>query len=374
MHAERPEPVIKILSGRLAGASTPLRPGTPVYVGRGLRNDIVVRDPGMAKTRLRLQLDGRDGVADIDILEGEADLLGRRCDASSEIALPPFTPLRTGDVALAHGDEADAAGWARCAALMEHSPSAATASSAAEDRWAGARGWVEALARERWVRRWGGSLAAAALIGLGVVQIGLAYGFGPASTPARHLQTILADADYSGLELRHGSRSNEFIVSGFLDSETQRTRLVDEVAALDADIVMEVSTGDSMVRAVEDIFRLNDVPAEVSYAGHRRIRVTNAVATPEQIESLRTIAESDVPGLRRIEIDYTEPAEPEEGVPDDPSKRVATVVGGERGYVVTEDGARYFVGAMLPTGHRIVEIADGEVMVERDGVRTAYQF
>lgn len=372
MHAEQSDPVIRILTGRLAGASAPLRPGQPVYVGRGLRNDIVVRDPGMAKSRLRLRLDGEDGVADIDILSGQADLLGRSCDANTEITLPPFTPLWTGKVALAHGDAADAAGWERCAALVEHShPPAGTV---AEDRWTGVKGWVEALARERWVRSWGGSLAALALIGLGIMQIGLAYGFGPAATPSRQLQTILSEADYSGLQLRHGSRPNEFIVSGFLHSEAERARLIEDVAGLEADIVMEVQTGDSMVRAVEDIFRLNNVPASVSYAGNRRIRVRDAVATPEQIESLRTIAENDVPGLQRIDIDYTEPVEPEEGVPEDPSKRVATVVGGERGYVVTEDGARYFIGAMLPTGHRIVEIANGEVMVERDGVRTAYQF
>ena len=43
------------------------------------------------------------------------------------------------------------------------------------------------------------------------------------------------------------------------------------------------------------------------------------------------------------------------------------LVPGEPAYVVTVDGARYFVGAMLPSGHRIARIAPQQVVLERDG-------
>jgi type III secretion protein D len=46
---------------------------------------------------------------------------------------------------------------------------------------------------------------------------------------------------------------------------------------------------------------------------------------------------------------------------------VVNVVYGPQGYVVTADGARYFEGAFLPSGHRIARIADDEVQLERDG-------
>lgn len=368
----QPEHVLKILTGRLAASATPLVAGEDLYIGRGLRNDVVVRDRAVGETRLRLRLNGEDEVADVDVMAGLARLLGRDCQESTQVTLPPFTPLWMGQVALAHGDPADAGGWARCASLMEHEPPASPGGAA--ERWDGVKGWAAALTREKWVRRWGSIATASLLICLGLLQIGMAYGFRPAATPSRQLQSILSDSVYSGLELRHGSRSDEFIIAGFLPSESMRARLQNDVAALDADIVMEVQTGGSLVRAVEDIFRLNDVAADVTYAGARRVRVEGAVATADQIERLRTIAESDVPGLAAIEIDFTEPEPPEDTADADPSKRVATVVGGARGYVVTEDGARYFVGATLPTGHRIVEISDGEVLVERDGERTAYQF
>jgi type III secretion protein D len=57
-------------------------------------------------------------------------------------------------------------------------------------------------------------------------------------------------------------------------------------------------------------------------------------------------------------------------VPDDPGKRIASLVPGEPAYLVTADGSRYFVGALLPSGHRVLLIADKTVTVERDGQLT----
>jgi type III secretion protein D len=61
-------------------------------------------------------------------------------------------------------------------------------------------------------------------------------------------------------------------------------------------------------------------------------------------------------------------------VVDDPGKRIASLVPGDPAYLVTADGARYFVGAMLPTGHRVKEIASQRVTLERDGSQTTLNF
>ena len=50
---------------------------------------------------------------------------------------------------------------------------------------------------------------------------------------------------------------------------------------------------------------------------------------------------------------------------------IASVVPGNPAYLVTADGARYFVGAMLPTGHRITAISGQRVWLERNGEKTA---
>jgi type III secretion protein D len=61
-------------------------------------------------------------------------------------------------------------------------------------------------------------------------------------------------------------------------------------------------------------------------------------------------------------------------VVDDPNKRIASLVPGELAYLVTADGARYFIGAMLPTGHRITQIEHSRVTLERDGQRSTLTF
>jgi type III secretion protein D len=43
---------------------------------------------------------------------------------------------------------------------------------------------------------------------------------------------------------------------------------------------------------------------------------------------------------------------------------------GDPAYIVTADGARYFVGATLPSGHRITAITGQRVSLERAGQAT----
>jgi len=48
----------------------------------------------------------------------------------------------------------------------------------------------------------------------------------------------------------------------------------------------------------------------------------------------------------------------------DPDKQVTLVVAGVDGYLMTRDKSRYFIGSMLPSGHYIKKIEDGNVHVE----------
>jgi type III secretion protein D len=61
-------------------------------------------------------------------------------------------------------------------------------------------------------------------------------------------------------------------------------------------------------------------------------------------------------------------------VPADPGKRIASLVPGDTAYLVTADGARYFVGSMLPSGHRITAIGAQSVTLEHDGRESSLNF
>ena len=85
---------------------------------------------------------------------------------------------------------------------------------------------------------------------------------------------------------------------------------------------------------------------------------------------------TDVPGLKRIVLRDDMP--PPEDVPlkavADATKKVSTVVAGDPAYIQTVDGARYFPGAIMPSGHRLIGIAGNTVMLEKNGRQTQLKF
>jgi|GEM_PF-3171104 len=60
---------------------------------------------------------------------------------------------------------------------------------------------------------------------------------------------------------------------------------------------------------------------------------------------------------------------------NEPGKRIVTLVSqGALPHLVTADGGRYFVGATLPSGHRLAAVLPQAVVLERDGRETRIDF
>lgn len=368
---------LKVISGRLSGSAASLAPGVTLYVGRGLRNDIVLRDPSVKDARLKVVMEGP--FASVDVLRGRVELLGQDVAAPAALALPPFTPLWLGDIAVAYGNVGDAERWAQCEALAarRHARHAGTAQP---DPWAGVRGWAAALRRrarpEALLDRRGMVLLGVILVLAGVVEfggLGFAASWAAEASRTKRLDALLSEPVYADLS-QGTAPDGRLLIAGVLPTEAEKAQFEDAVRTLNVDAALDIATGESLAKAVEDVFRLNGVTVQAESDGGRRVRVTGAVADPERLQELRALAENDIPGLEALSISYRLPEEPAEALSNDPTKRVATVVGGPKGYVVTDDGSRYFVGATLPTGHRIISLGSGEMLVERDGARTAYRF
>jgi type III secretion protein D len=87
-------------------------------------------------------------------------------------------------------------------------------------------------------------------------------------------------------------------------------------------------------------------------------------------------ARRDVAGLRELVVrnEPPAPAPQDRPVADDPGKRVAAIVPGDSPYVATADGTRYFIGALLPTGHRVEAIEPHRVVLSRDGRESELDF
>ena len=123
------------------------------------------------------------------------------------------------------------------------------------------------------------------------------------------------------------------------------------------------------VAGVVDLFRLHGIKAQASLAPDGVLVLRTQERDLARVQAAAAAARRDIPRLPVLQLDNQPPAPA--AVPDDPAKRLVAVVDNtDSPYFVTADGSRYFSGALLPSGHRVVQIVERAVIVERDGQRT----
>jgi hypothetical protein len=133
------------------------------------------------------------------------------------------------------------------------------------------------------------------------------------------------------------------------------------------------SSSDLAAGAVE-VFRLHGIAAKASWTDEGELLLHTRERDAARVEAAAAAARRDVPRLPALRVDNQPPAVAQAAStppPDDPAKRLVAVIdSSDSPYFITADGSRYFNGALLPSGHRVVEIAERAVVVERDGQRT----
>jgi type III secretion protein D len=167
------------------------------------------------------------------------------------------------------------------------------------------------------------------------------------------------------------------LLRGRLADLAQRTRLEAWLAARQWTPALDLVVDEVVARDIAEVFRVNGIPAQAKAAGAGRFVAEVAERDAQRLARAEDVVRRDVRGVQQLSLRNTAvplappPAPP---VPDDPNKRIASLVPGEPAYVVTADGAHYFVGALLPSGHRIAQIAAQRVVLERDGQQTSLNF
>jgi type III secretion protein D len=353
---------LRVLSGPQAGARAPLPTAEVCLLATGADADdadIALRDDGAAPVRIRIAASA--GMAMLDVLAGPVMLGDETLAPGESHAWAMHAPLRVGSSTVAFG-LASVEDWsaAPAAAAAEGAPAAAASPARAPKRRAAS--WVVAACLLAGV---------ASVAAIGVVQYASpsqAAGGGPKTPLAQQLR----DSEFAHLEVAQDAAGRPEL-RGRLTTVAQRTQLDAWLAARGQQPVVNVTVDEALARDVTDVFRVNGVAvtAKVQRAG----QVVAEAAEPDHARLARAedVVRRDVRGLTGLKVVNTAsppPPPPPPPMPDDPGKRIASVVPGEPAYLVTVDGARYFVGAMLPSGHRIKAIAGQRVSLERDGQST----
>jgi type III secretion protein D len=389
---------LRVLSGEQRGASSVVQPGQTLRIGRDWTNEVVLQQADGTAT---LSF-SHAGTLLLQIGQGGGAVSETALESGSRAELELYEPFTVGGVRLAVG-RLGASQWAP---LFASTPQEARASSAASaesesaSQGAGAAdphagtghgashasgaaaqsGPVAAAAAppnslQRWRSRL--LLGGTALIGVSVCTITLAWAMGPSTlSPQEQAVSIRQTLTHLGMAaLNVESRNGQLFVTGHLESQAERTRL-EKALADRSPARLSVWVNEQVAASVAEVYRLNGIAAQVQAAGAGVVRVQTAVSDVRQLEHVQALARRDVPGLQQL-VAVNEPppaAPPAAPASHDPGKRVAAIVPGEPAYLVTADGTRYFEGAMLPSGHRIVAILTDKVQMEREGVASVLSF
>jgi len=199
----------------------------------------------------------------------------------------------------------------------------------------------------------------------------------PAQKAARVLKGV---PEFSNLRVENDPDQRIHVVGDLL-TLADRTRLDRSLADASIEASVEVRVGEQVAAAVREVYRMNGVvaetPAPAALAQVGLVKVQTHEPDLAKLQAVEATARRDVPGLALLQAENTPPALPPPPPPvvhNDPGKRVASIVPGAVPYVVTADGTRYFVGALLPSGHRLASITEQQVMLDKDGTLSPLKF
>jgi type III secretion protein D len=371
---------LHVLQGLQRGARAQVPANRAVSISAQLGSDIVLRDADVADRSATFTVHEDHWV--INVLHGELQADGQLIAAGQTAKLPLGTALSIGATQIAVQRAGSSAAAAPADEASDGAPPVDQPTDAPTPN--DALPLTPPAQHNPQLQRWGRRLTVAGG-GMAAVCMGMlafAYSIQPAplsaNQQAQQLQSKLHGLGLTGLNVRVDSQSGQdpsLLVQGHVASASDRAKgeALLQQSALPTQWKAWVS--EQAANQVQDVFRTHGVDAKVQTLAAGAVLVKTSVADASVLEGVRAAAQRDVPGLTKLEVANTAPPPDTRGTPvNDPGKRVASIVTGDPPYVVTADGTLYFLGAMLPTGHRIAAIEQRKVLLEINGVLTPLLF
>lgn len=364
---------LRVLRGRPAGAEHRLPLGRTLKIGHSFENDIVLRGRATSGTACELQV-GADGRLVLQVVSGTLRLLGRDAGAGERMQLAAYLPVSLGDITFAVGRE-DEARWTEAAEAAADNPAAEQLPDAVPHtglaeklslRLQPANTRLTKLAERPALL----AIAGAVLLTLtGAALFGSSILSGTPDTPAELQRDLSAKGFLSvSVQQRPDGRT---AIGGMVLDEAQLAHLREWAAANAPNTVVEAETLESMAAAAGDLLLAQNITATVRPAGEGALVITGPFLPRDRERELGELLRRDLPLVRAVSFQRTG-ARGEADLAyffDLAVQGTPTYVDGDPGFIMTEDGSRWFAGALLPSGHQLVSAGTGQVTVEREGVR-----
>lgn len=372
-HAAAPL-LLRVLSGRSDGAEHRLPEQRKLLIGHSFESDIVLRDRSTRGCAVKLTVCGRRAV--LEVVSGAVCLLGKRLADGETITVEQYLPVQIGDIHFALGGD-DAVRWAEARSIVAEDAQATL--DLAQQAPPSALPGRLAL-RTQPIRRDAAKIALRparmAMIGAGLLVVAAGSYFGatllaPTPMSPRDIRQELAPFAMPGVTVERSPATGQIAITGLVRGNSDAARLRQWAQLNHPDIMVNVTTITEAAEAATNLLAAQNVDAVARPSGADRLIIEGPFLPKDRQNELTRMLGKDLP---RVAAFTFEPSTErgERGLAyffNAPGYGAASFVSGDPGYIVTEDGTRWFPGASLPTGHKIIEIADNTVIVERNGLR-----
>jgi type III secretion protein D len=352
---------LRVFEGPQGGARAPLAAGQPCVLaaepdGAGDGADIVLREEKVPPARVRVRADLPQ--ATVEVLSGQVELGDKTLAAGEQAAWPMHTPLKIGSSVVAFGR----------ACIDDWSTHHPAETAAADDVPPAPAGKVPLRRRaEVWLAGMGACVLLACVGAMWMARVAAAPAEAPIDAGVTLLSALRA-SEFAMLEAKTAA-DGRTTLRGRLSTRVQRAQLDAWLAERRFAPLVEVWVDEAIAHDVTEVFRVNGVSVRTQVAGAGRIAADAVEPNADKLNRAAEVVRRDVRGLQALDVRNTAKPAPPPAPPvfDDPGKRIASLVPGDPAYLVTADGSRYFIGALLPTGHRITQIDKSRVTLELHG-------
>ncbi|MFK7888048.1 MAG: FHA domain-containing protein [Gammaproteobacteria bacterium] len=339
---DTPRQRLCVMSGSHRGASCTLRRGTVAVIGQRDDCDVILSDEGVAPHHCIVS--NVDDVLMVRAVDGAVTVNGHRIEPGDPRPLPAFEALELTDtVQVLVGEQSDQ----KWQTLLKDVAVRSLDTPAPPRRWPVATAAMFAIAA---------SVTAAAMMLRDDSLV---------TVPAQMVEVKRTVKEMKLPEVSVVKAGDEIRVQGVVAKAAVRDSLAEKMALMGSGLDFAVRTGDEIASDVREVLRMSGLNARTKYTGAGEVIVSGAFEDEKKLaEALQSRAVLDVVGLVKVMVEnQTVPIEKlvDNTIPI--GKKIVAVVRGEDPYLVTADGARYYIGAQLPGGARLHDITSEDVWV-----------
>lgn len=384
-----------VISGNHSGASFPMALDSKNTVGDDINNDIVINGATPKGQEWQVQLLNREGSMLATVLSGKITIDGREHKLGEEYSIEEQALIKVGDTefrlicSALETATIDRLHKKRKVELESTREQSREREEFVTSRAQSSRSRSSGLQSNRRKRKKTEPLLKRSLFGISVLcaSVGIVsavYAVAGSvlmanpnnNTSFTALNLKLNEPKFSGLSVVPTDGGRMYRVSGVLQTTDIKNELLEYARRTGTPLELDVQVNNELLETVEDIYRVNGVNATATVIGRGNIKVLTSTRDLNQLDAIGHLVRNDIPQVTQLDVINMEPAAPGEtgDYMKDPKKRVTLIVAGAKPYIMTQDKSRYFIGAQLPSGHKVESIENSQVIVSKNGITETMKF